>query len=168
MRPAEFLDTLLLYHLMEATSGSATRVDVQLEPDGTLQTSDDGRGMGTDRVVGGRAYVDLVLGQLELLDEEGAFDPEWLQLHAVGQSLAVRASERFELHIRRAGQRREGVWDPAQRRVDWRPAMPCHDHGTTIRARLRDGRVTAGDLRTRIQSLARRLPNVAWGLTTPG
>lgn len=38
MQPIEILDVLLLYHLMEASHGSASRTDVQLHADGTLET----------------------------------------------------------------------------------------------------------------------------------
>lgn len=84
MNPLDTLRVLLIYHLNEALSGDATSVEVCLSRDDAriVETRDDGRGMATDRMVAGRSYIDLVLGQLDSSAAE-PLESAWLQLHAL-------------------------------------------------------------------------------------
>lgn len=130
MNAEELLRTAVCYHLNEVFQGDATQARVRWL-DGGFETSDDGRGMGIEREIEGRDYVDLVFGQLDLLDTPLA--PSWLQLQGLGLSLLARHCFRLELEVHRRGERRLGSWDFDRARWEWSETGPTEDHGTALR-----------------------------------
>ena len=157
MQALDVLRTLLLYHLVELLQGGhATRIVVRLDAELGIVTCDDGRGMGIDRSLGGRPYLDLVLGQLDLLDGDEDLQPEHLQLHAVGISLMARECRSLRVTIDRAGERREGSWSADSARWEWRASEPISTHGTCFAAMPRAGLPDASAARTLVESLEAR------------
>ena len=114
LRPGMYTDTTRPNHLLqevidnsvdEALAGYATKVEVTILKDGTIQVVDDGRGMPVDvhseyKVSG----VELILTRLHA----GAkFDNENYNfsggLHGVGVSVVNALSERLEVEVKREG-----------------------------------------------------------------
>lgn len=157
MQALDVLRTLLLYHLVELLQGGhATRIVVRLDPELGIVTCDDGRGMGIDRSIGGRPYLDLVLGQLDLLDGDGDLQPEHLQLHAIGLSLMARGCRMLHVTIERAAERREGSWCAERARWEWRASVPTSTHGTCFSAMPHAGLPDAVAARALVESLEAR------------
>jgi topoisomerase-4 subunit B len=114
-RPGMFTDTTRPNHLAqevvdnsvdEAIAGHARRLDVTLHTDGSLEVSDDGRGMPVDlhpeeRVPG----VEVILTRLHA---GGKFSLKNYRfsggLHGVGVSVVNALSARLVVSVRRGGQ----------------------------------------------------------------
>ncbi|ABI56301.1 DNA topoisomerase IV subunit B [Alkalilimnicola ehrlichii MLHE-1] len=113
-RPGMYTDTSRPNHLAqevidnsvdEVMAGHATRVDVTLFRDGSLEVRDDGRGMPVDVHPGqGRPGVEVILGTLHA---GGKFSGKNYQysggLHGVGVSVVNALSRRLEVRVRRGG-----------------------------------------------------------------
>lgn len=113
-RPGMYTDTTRPNHLAqevidnsvdEVMAGHATRVDVTLFRDGSLEVRDDGRGMPVDVHPGqGRPGVEVILGTLHA---GGKFSGKNYQysggLHGVGVSVVNALSRRLEVRVRRGG-----------------------------------------------------------------
>jgi topoisomerase IV subunit B len=113
-RPGMYTDTTRPNHLAhevvdnsvdEALAGHCTVIDVVLHKDGSLEVSDDGRGMPVDvhpkeKVSG----VELILTRLHA---GGKFSDKNYQyaggLHGVGVSVVNALSKRLECRVRRGG-----------------------------------------------------------------
>ena len=114
-RPGMFTDTSRPNHLAqeiidnsvdEAIAGYARRIDVTLHTDGSLEVTDDGRGMPVDlhpeeQLPG----VEVILTRLHA---GGKFSAKNYQfsggLHGVGVSVVNALSERLDVWVRRGGQ----------------------------------------------------------------
>ncbi len=113
-RPGMFTDTARPNHLAqevidnsvdEAISGHARRLDVTLHTDGSLEVSDDGRGMPVDlHPEEGIPGVEVILTRLHA---GGKFSLKNYQfsggLHGVGVSVVNALSTRLEVWVRRGG-----------------------------------------------------------------
>ena len=114
-RPSMFTETVRPNHLAqevidnsvdEAIAGYARRLDVTLHPDGSLEVSDDGRGMPIDlhpeeQIPG----VEVILTRLHA---GGKFSQKNYRfsggLHGVGVSVVNALSTRLEVWVRRGGE----------------------------------------------------------------
>ena len=115
-RPGMYTDTTRPNHLAqevvdnsvdEAISGFATVIDVTLHADGSLEVSDDGRGMPVDRHPEEKIPgVELILTRLhagaKFSDKDYTFSGG---LHGVGVSVVNALSSRLEVEVKRAGHR---------------------------------------------------------------
>ncbi|MBK1734308.1 DNA topoisomerase IV subunit B [Halorhodospira abdelmalekii] len=113
-RPGMYTDTSRPDHLAqevidnsvdEAIAGHATCIEVTVHPDGSLEVSDDGRGMPVDEHPGeGVPAVEVILGRLHA---GGKFSSKSYRysggLHGVGVSVVNALSTRLEVRIRRDG-----------------------------------------------------------------
>jgi topoisomerase IV subunit B len=113
-RPGMYTDTSRPNHLAqevidnsvdEAIAGHATRIEVTLYKDGSLEVTDDGRGMPIDIHPGeGVPGVEVILTRLHA---GGKFSHKNYQysggLHGVGVSVVNALSERLEVRVRRGG-----------------------------------------------------------------
>jgi len=113
-RPGMYTDTTRPNHLAqevidnsidEAMAGHATRVDVTVFSDGSLQVSDDGRGMPVDiHPNEGIPGVEVILTRLH---SGGKFSSKNYQfsggLHGVGVSVVNALSKHLEVWVRRGG-----------------------------------------------------------------
>src|SRR5690242_6093966 len=89
----------------EGVAGHATRVEVTLHPDGSVQVDDDGRGIPTDvHVKSDLSGVELVLTKLHAGGKFGGSGYKTSGgLHGVGASAVNALSRRFDVTVRRAG-----------------------------------------------------------------
>ncbi|WP_213450619.1 DNA gyrase/topoisomerase IV subunit B [Rhizomonospora bruguierae] len=89
----------------EGVGGHATRVEVILHPDGSVQVDDDGRGIPTDiNAKSGLSGVELVLTRLHAGGKFGGSGYKTSGgLHGVGASAVNALSERFDVTVRRNG-----------------------------------------------------------------
>ncbi len=113
-RPGMYTDTTRPNHLAqevidnsvdEAVAGHARRIDVTLYKDGSLEVSDDGRGMPVDlHPQEGVPGVEVILTRLHA---GGKFSNKTYRfsggLHGVGVSVVNALSERLEVRVRRDG-----------------------------------------------------------------
>ena len=113
-RPGMYTDTSRPNHLVhevidnsvdEALSGHCRRIDVTLHADGSVEVSDDGRGMPVDKHPKEKIPgVELILTRLHA---GGKFSGENYQysggLHGVGVSVVNALSKNLEVWIRRGG-----------------------------------------------------------------
>ncbi|HET7586849.1 MAG TPA: DNA topoisomerase IV subunit B [Gammaproteobacteria bacterium] len=114
-RPGMYTDTTRPNHLAqevidnsvdEALAGHAKRIDVTLHKDGSLEVSDDGRGMPVDlhpeeKIPG----VELILTRLHAGGKFSARNYRFSGgLHGVGVSVVNALSSHLEIWIRRGGQ----------------------------------------------------------------
>ena len=114
-RPGMFTDTSRPNHLAqeiidnsvdEAIAGYARRIDVTLHTDGSLEVTDDGRGMPVD--LHPEEHLPGVEVILTRLHAGGKFSAKNYQfsggLHGVGVSVVNALSERLDVWVRRGGQ----------------------------------------------------------------
>jgi DNA gyrase subunit B len=89
----------------EGVAGHATRVEVTLHDDGSVQVDDDGRGIPTDvHAKSGLSGVELVLTRLHAGGKFGGSGYKTSGgLHGVGASAVNALSSRFDVTVRRAG-----------------------------------------------------------------
>jgi topoisomerase-4 subunit B len=115
-RPGMYTDTTRPNHLAqevidnsvdEAIAGFAKRIDVVLHQDGSLEVSDDGRGMPIDEhpEVKGASGVEVILLKLHAGAKFSQKDYHFSGgLHGVGVSVVNALSKRLEVEIKRDGQ----------------------------------------------------------------
>jgi topoisomerase-4 subunit B len=145
-RPGMYTDTTRPNHLVqevvdnsvdEALSGYASSIDVVLHEDGSVEVSDDGRGMPVDihpeeKVSG----VELIMTRLHA---GGKFSGKNYNfsggLHGVGVSVVNALSERAEVTIRRDGSEYRMVFAHGDRqgKLETLGSVPKKRSGTTIR-----------------------------------
>ena len=113
-RPGMYTDTTRPNHLVqevvdnsvdEALAGHANHIEVSLHPDGSIEVSDNGRGMPVDKHPEHKLPgVELILGKLHA---GGKFSNKNYQfsggLHGVGVSVVNALSEHLEVFIKRGG-----------------------------------------------------------------
>nr|WP_307812840.1 DNA topoisomerase IV subunit B [Micromonospora veneta] len=89
----------------EGVAGHATKVEVILHADGSVQVDDDGRGIPTDvHAKSGISGVELVLTRLHAGGKFGGSGYKTSGgLHGVGASAVNALSRRFDVTVRRAG-----------------------------------------------------------------
>ncbi|SCF28985.1 DNA gyrase subunit B [Micromonospora mirobrigensis] len=89
----------------EGVAGHATRVEVILHADGSVQVDDDGRGIPTDvHAKSGISGVELVLTRLHAGGKFGGSGYKTSGgLHGVGASAVNALSRRFDVTVRRSG-----------------------------------------------------------------
>lgn len=116
-RPGMYTDTSRPNHLAqevidnsvdEAIAGFAKRIDVVLHNDGSLEVSDDGRGMPTDEhpEEKGASGVEVILLKLHAGAKFSKKDYHFSGgLHGVGVSVVNALSKRIEIEIKRDGQK---------------------------------------------------------------
>src|SRR5215208_3618622 len=90
----------------EGVAGHATRVEVTLHADGSVQVDDDGRGIPTDvHAKSGLSGVELVLTRLHAGGKFGGSGYKTSGgLHGVGASAVNALSHRFDVTVKRDGQ----------------------------------------------------------------
>jgi DNA gyrase/topoisomerase IV subunit B len=104
----------------EGVGGHATRVEITLHSDGSVQVDDDGRGIPTDiNVKSGLSGVELVLTRLHAGGKFGGNGYKTSGgLHGVGASAVNALSRRFDVMVKRDSR----LWD----RI--RHALITHSH----------------------------------------
>ncbi len=145
-RPGMYTDTTRPNHLAqevidnavdEALSGHATAIEVTVYKDGSVEVSDDGRGMPVDiHPEEGIPGVELILTRLHA---GGKFSNKSYQfsggLHGVGVSVVNALSSKIEVSIRRDGQVHEIAFRNGERKGDLKVAgtVGKKNTGTTLR-----------------------------------
>src|SRR5690242_3714767 len=136
----------------EGVAGHATRVEVTLHDDGSVQVDDDGRGIPTDtHAKSGMSGVELVLTRLHAGGKFGGSGYKTSGgLHGVGASAANALSHRFDVRVKRAGKLYEmsfrhgvpGVFDGSG------PSAPfTREHGLRVTGRMKRGESTGTSIR---------------------
>jgi DNA gyrase subunit B len=136
----------------EGVAGYATRVEVTLHADGSVQVDDDGRGIPTDiNAKSGLSGVELVLTRLHAGGKFGGSGYKTSGgLHGVGASAVNALSHRFDVTVKRDGKMHEmsfrhgvpGVFDgpgPA--------AAFTRQPGLRVTGRMRRGESTGTSIR---------------------
>ncbi|MEV0396419.1 DNA topoisomerase IV subunit B [Polymorphospora rubra] len=136
----------------EGVAGHATRVEVTLHADGSVQVDDDGRGIPTDRhAKSGLSGVELVLTRLHAGGKFGGSGYKTSGgLHGVGASAVNALSRRFDVTVRRGGQVHEmsfrhgvpGVFDGADPDATHTP-----ESGLRVARKMKRGESTGTSIR---------------------
>ena len=145
-RPGMYTDTTRPNHLVqevvdnsvdEALSGYAKNINVALHTDGSVEVSDDGRGMPVD--IHPEEHVSGVELIMTRLHAGGKFSGKNYNfsggLHGVGVSVVNALSERAEVTVRRQGTEYRMVFahgDP-QGKLETLGSVPKKHSGTTLR-----------------------------------
>ena len=145
-RPGMYTDTSRPNHLAqevidnsvdEALAGHAKRIEVTLYKDGSVEVSDDGRGMPVDMHAGERVSgVEVILTRLHA---GGKFSNKNYQfsggLHGVGVSVVNALSERLEVWVRRGGQEYHMVFGDGHKKQELTVIgkVGKQNTGTTVR-----------------------------------
>ncbi|MGW0433441.1 DNA gyrase/topoisomerase IV subunit B [Micromonospora sp. NPDC003197] len=127
----------------EGVAGHATRVEVTLHADGSVQVDDDGRGIPTDvNAKSGLSGVELVLTRLHAGGKFGGSGYKTSGgLHGVGASAVNALSRRFDVTVRRDGKIYQmsfrhgvpGVFDGPEPDADFTPESGLRVIGKTGR-----------------------------------
>jgi DNA gyrase subunit B len=136
----------------EGVAGHATKVEVTLHDDGSVQVDDDGRGIPTDvHARSGLSGVELVLTRLHAGGKFGGSGYKTSGgLHGVGASAVNALASRFDVTVRRSGKVHEmsfrygepGVFDG-----DGPDAPFTPEGGLRVTGRLRAGKPTGTSIR---------------------
>ncbi|MFA7095106.1 MAG: DNA topoisomerase IV subunit B [Gammaproteobacteria bacterium] len=145
-RPGMYTDTSRPNHLAqevidnsvdEAIAGYAKRIEVTLYKDGSLEVTDDGRGMPVDVHPGERiSGVEVILTRLHA---GGKFSHKNYRfsggLHGVGVSVVNALSERLEVRVRRGGQEYRMAFAGGDKTSDLKVVgqVPKSHSGTSLR-----------------------------------
>lgn len=145
-RPGMYTDTLRPNHLAqevidngvdEAIAGHATRLEVTLHEDGSLEVNDNGRGMPVDiHPEEGVSGVEVILTRLHA---GGKFSNKSYQfsggLHGVGVSVVNALSQRLEVWVRRGGKEYHMAFACGDKVSELRVAgaVPRQSTGTRLR-----------------------------------
>ena len=145
-RPGMYTDTSRPNHLVqevvdnsvdEALAGHASRIEVTLHDDGSVEVTDDGRGMPVDiHPEQGRPGVEVILSTLHA---GGKFSDKNYQfsggLHGVGVSVVNALSERLEVTVKRDGQIHHMVFAGGDKVSDLAVVGACakRETGTSVR-----------------------------------
>ncbi|MGL5047235.1 MAG: DNA topoisomerase IV subunit B [Shewanella sp.] len=143
-RPGMYTDTSRPNHLGqevidnsvdEALAGHATKIEVVLHTDNSLEVTDDGRGMPVDiHPEEGIPGVELILTKLHA---GGKFSNKNYQfsggLHGVGISVVNALSRRVEVTVRRDGQVYDIAFENGFKVEDLRPTGTCGRRNTGTR-----------------------------------
>lgn len=120
--------------LDEALAGSARRIDVRVDADGSWTITDDGRGIPVDRLADGRPAAEVVVSTLHAGGKfkEGAYRLPG-GMHGVGLTCVNALSARFELEVRRDGGLWRGVWARGEQVEAFARVGDSAGTGTTVR-----------------------------------
>ncbi|MBO8415575.1 MAG: DNA topoisomerase IV subunit B [Proteobacteria bacterium] len=145
-RPGMYTDTQNPNHLAmevidnsvdEALAGVCKNIKVVLHTDGSLEVSDDGRGMPVDlHPVEKVPAIELIFGRLHA---GGKFSSESYQfsggLHGVGVSVVNALSSRLEAKVKRKGQEYFIAYADGEKAEDLKVLGSCakNAHGTCVR-----------------------------------
>lgn len=143
-RPGMYTDTTRPNHLGqevidnsvdEALAGHATKIDVILHKDNSLEVIDDGRGMPVDiHPEEGISGVELILTKLHA---GGKFSNDNYQfsggLHGVGISVVNALSDRVEISVRRGGEVYEMAFQNGDKVEDLKVTGTCGRRNTGTR-----------------------------------
>ncbi|GIU45306.1 DNA topoisomerase IV subunit B [Shewanella algidipiscicola] len=143
-RPGMYTDTTRPNHLGqevidnsvdEALAGHATKIDVILHKDNSLEVIDDGRGMPVDiHPEEGISGVELILTKLHA---GGKFSNDNYQfsggLHGVGISVVNALSDRVEISVRRGGEVYEMAFEHGDKVEDLKVTGTCGRRNTGTR-----------------------------------
>jgi topoisomerase-4 subunit B len=143
-RPGMYTDTTRPNHLGqevidnsvdEALAGHATKIDVILHKDNSLEVIDDGRGMPVDiHPEEGISGVELILTKLHA---GGKFSNDNYQfsggLHGVGISVVNALSDRVEISVRRGGEVYEMAFENGDKVEDLKVTGTCGRRNTGTR-----------------------------------
>lgn len=146
-RPGMYTDTTRPNHLAqevidnsvdEAIAGFAKRIDVVLHKDGSLEVSDDGRGMPTDEhpEEKGASGVEVIMLKLHAGAKFSKKDYHFSGgLHGVGVSVVNALSKRLEVEIRRDGHKYTIAFENGRRveKLKVVGSVGARNTGTTIR-----------------------------------
>lgn len=121
--------------LDEALVGQASRLDATVDGEGCWVIADNGRGIPLgDHPTLGRPVADVVVTELHAGGKfkEGAYRLAG-GLHGVGLTCVNALSSRFELEVRRDGERWLGRWARGERVEAFHRVGAATDTGTTVR-----------------------------------
>ena len=168
----------------EAMAGHATFVSVAIQPDGSCQVIDDGRGIPTDAMkhedpnLNGKPAIEIVLTKLHAggkFQQEGSAYKVSGGLHGVGVSCVNALSEYLDAEVYRDGRIHaigfeQGRVTTALHEVGKVPANSARARGTTVTFRpdptiFPDTTFNFDTLATRLRELAYLNPGVTLKLT---
>ncbi|MCG5527585.1 MULTISPECIES: DNA topoisomerase IV subunit B [Halorhodospira] len=134
-RPDHLAQEVIDNSVDEAVAGHARRIEVTLHADGSLEVSDDGRGMPVDtHPTEGVPAVEVILGRLHA---GGKFSSKSYRysggLHGVGVSVVNALSTRLQVHIRRDGAEHTIAFSAGERIEPLEQVGKTRETGTTLR-----------------------------------
>ncbi len=134
-RPDHLAQEVIDNSVDEAVAGHARRIEVTIHADGSLEVSDDGRGMPVDQhPTEGVPAVEVILGRLHA---GGKFSSKSYRysggLHGVGVSVVNALSTRLEVRIRREGKEHTIAFSAGERIEPLEVVGKSRTTGTTLR-----------------------------------